>query len=206
MNILWQMDPLDNWAEMPWILVHPTWQMNPLWPMNPQWIENRCLEYHYTKLGRQTYFGQWTPLKQTCINGIFLHAVFMAWHLVANRSTLSSLLPGSPSSLLSLPESPSSLLPASTSSLPPPSQSNMHLWNIFKCSVHGSHLMANRRIPSSFLPESSSGSCCYCFMLLLCCTCHCGSATTNESQQQQLAVTTGIKTLIITKYWTIYAY
>ena len=27
----------------------------------PQWIENRCLEYHYTKLGRQTFFGQWTP-------------------------------------------------------------------------------------------------------------------------------------------------
>ena len=26
----------------------------------PQWIENRCLEYHYTKLGRQNYFGQWT--------------------------------------------------------------------------------------------------------------------------------------------------
>ena len=23
----------------------------------PQWIENRCLEYCYTKLGRQTYFG-----------------------------------------------------------------------------------------------------------------------------------------------------
>ena len=24
-------------------------------------IEQRCLEYWYTKLGRQTYFGRWTP-------------------------------------------------------------------------------------------------------------------------------------------------
>ena len=28
--------------------------------MYPPWSKNRCLEYHYTKLGRQTYFGQWT--------------------------------------------------------------------------------------------------------------------------------------------------
>ena len=34
--------------------------MNLLWPMDPPWIKNRCLEYHYTKLGRWTYFGQWT--------------------------------------------------------------------------------------------------------------------------------------------------
>ena len=27
----------------------------------PQWIENRCLEHHYTKLGRQTYSGWWPP-------------------------------------------------------------------------------------------------------------------------------------------------
>ena len=27
----------------------------------PQLIEHRCLEYCYTKLGRQTYFGRWTP-------------------------------------------------------------------------------------------------------------------------------------------------
>ena len=29
--------------------------------MDPQWIKNRCLEYCYTKLGRWTYFGWWTP-------------------------------------------------------------------------------------------------------------------------------------------------
>ena len=29
------------------------------WP--PQVPEQRCLEYHYTKLGRWPYFGQWTP-------------------------------------------------------------------------------------------------------------------------------------------------
>ena len=28
----------------------------------PQEIENRCLEYCYNKLGKQTYFGQWTTL------------------------------------------------------------------------------------------------------------------------------------------------
>ena len=28
---------------------------------SPQGIEQRCLEYQYTKIGRQTYFGQWTP-------------------------------------------------------------------------------------------------------------------------------------------------
>ena len=31
----------------------------------PSWIENRCLEYHYTKLGRWTYFGWWTPHPHT---------------------------------------------------------------------------------------------------------------------------------------------
>ena len=71
---------------MPWILLHQTWQMNLLWPMTPQyqsrddlhtttqnladdllWLmdtpvpQQRWLAYHYTKLGRWTYFGQWTP-------------------------------------------------------------------------------------------------------------------------------------------------
>ena len=39
--------------------------MNLLWPwMEPPshlWIEYRCLEYCYTKLGRWTNFGWWTP-------------------------------------------------------------------------------------------------------------------------------------------------
>ena len=38
------------------------------WP--PQVIKNRCLEYHYTKLGRWTYFGWWTPtwwIKHRCL-------------------------------------------------------------------------------------------------------------------------------------------
>ena len=30
-------------------------------PPIPKVIEQRCLEYQYTKIGRQTYFGQWTP-------------------------------------------------------------------------------------------------------------------------------------------------
>ena len=63
------------------------WQMKPLWPMDPPYQsrdalhtstcnladestladglpmapEQRCLEYQYTKLGRWTYVGQWTP-------------------------------------------------------------------------------------------------------------------------------------------------
>ena len=35
----------------------------------PQLIEHRCLEYQYTKLGRQTLFGRWVPpvIKQRCL-------------------------------------------------------------------------------------------------------------------------------------------
>ena len=60
-NLLWPMAPLGNRAEMPWIPLHQTWQTNLLWPKEPPWIEQRCLEYHYTKLGRQTFFGQKNP-------------------------------------------------------------------------------------------------------------------------------------------------
>ena len=52
-----------TWSEMTCIQIYKTWQMNLLWPMDPHpsWVpEKRCLEYHYTKLGRQTYFGWWT--------------------------------------------------------------------------------------------------------------------------------------------------
>ena len=37
------------------------WQINLLWPMDPPVSEQKCLEYQYTKLGRWTYFGWWTP-------------------------------------------------------------------------------------------------------------------------------------------------
>ena len=50
----------DRWY-LPWIPVHKTWQMKILWQMDPLGIKHRCLEYCYTKLGRQTYFGWWTP-------------------------------------------------------------------------------------------------------------------------------------------------
>ena len=33
--------PPGNWAEMPWILVHPTWQTNLLWPIDPPHPESR---------------------------------------------------------------------------------------------------------------------------------------------------------------------
>ena len=40
--------PPINQAYMPWIPLHQTWQNYP-WS-----IKHRCLEYHYTKLGRST--------------------------------------------------------------------------------------------------------------------------------------------------------
>ena len=47
MNILWQMD-----LPTPWV------------------IEQRCLEYWYTKLGRQTYFGRWNPHSESRIDAL----------------------------------------------------------------------------------------------------------------------------------------
>ena len=87
MNLLWPMDPpyqsrdalntsTQNLAdeptladgtpctraEMTCIPLHKTWQMYLHWPMDPPPVpEQRWLAYHYTKLGRWTYFGQWTP-------------------------------------------------------------------------------------------------------------------------------------------------
>ena len=53
--------PLSTRAEMACIPLHKTWQMNLLWLMDPPVPEQRWLVYHYTKLGRWTYFGWWTP-------------------------------------------------------------------------------------------------------------------------------------------------
>ena len=36
----------------------------------PQWIENKCFEYQYTKLGRWTYFGRWTPNNESRIDAL----------------------------------------------------------------------------------------------------------------------------------------
>ena len=47
-----QWTPLGTRAEMPWIPVHKTWQMNLLWLMDPSVPEQTCLEYQYTQLGR----------------------------------------------------------------------------------------------------------------------------------------------------------
>ena len=75
------------------------------------------------------------PANQTCISGIFSNAVFMghiSWPIGGHLQVYCQ----------------------SHLQVYSPSQSNMHLWNIFKCCVHGSHLMDNRRTPSSLLPES----------------------------------------------------
>ena len=52
-------------AELICIPLHQTWQMNLLWPMDPPVPEQRWLAYHYTKLGRWTYFGWCTPHYQS---------------------------------------------------------------------------------------------------------------------------------------------
>ena len=65
MNLLWLMNPTSTRAEMTCIPLHKIWEMNLLWPMDPQVPEQRWLAYHYTKLGRWTYFGQWTSQYQS---------------------------------------------------------------------------------------------------------------------------------------------
>ena len=61
MSLLWSMDPPGTRTVMTCIPLHKTWQMNLLWWMDPPAVaEQRWLVYHYTKLGRWNYFGQWT--------------------------------------------------------------------------------------------------------------------------------------------------
>ena len=70
MNILWQMDPPlieHRCLEYQYTQIG---RQTYFGRWTPQWIENRCLEYHYTKLGRWTYFGQWTlqVTEQRCLD------------------------------------------------------------------------------------------------------------------------------------------
>ena len=46
--------PPSTRAEMPGIPVHKKWQMNPIFSQWTPSTRQRCLEYHYTKLGRWT--------------------------------------------------------------------------------------------------------------------------------------------------------
>ena len=94
MNLLWLMDPLGTRAEMPWIPVQKTWQINLLWLMDPPIAEERCLEYQYTKLGRWTYFGQWTPWYQS------RDALNTSTHNLADERTLAN---GPPSTRVEMP-------------------------------------------------------------------------------------------------------
>ena len=86
-NLLWPMDTPDT-AEMPWMPVHNTWQTNTLCQMDPPVIEQRCLEYCYTQLGRQTYFGWWTPTWWMAI----LHCY---WYLPVTNGSFTLLLTSS---------------------------------------------------------------------------------------------------------------
>ena len=53
--------PLGTRDEMPWIPLHKTWQKNVHGPKDPHSTRTEMTCYHYTKFGRWTYFGQWTP-------------------------------------------------------------------------------------------------------------------------------------------------
>ena len=63
--LLWADGPPSTRAEMPWIPVHKTWQMNLLWSMDLPVPEQRWLACNYKELGRWTYFGWWTPQYQS---------------------------------------------------------------------------------------------------------------------------------------------
>ena len=49
-RLYWQIYP-PNWALIPWVPLHHTWQIYPLADLPPL-IKHRCLENHYTKDGR----------------------------------------------------------------------------------------------------------------------------------------------------------
>ena len=56
----------------------------------PKWIENRCLEYQYTKLGRWTYFGRWTP--QCNASWIIYYGMYLAAIVDSSRKGGNFLL------------------------------------------------------------------------------------------------------------------
>ena len=88
--------PPSTRAQMPCIPVNTTWQMNLLWPMDPlsPVSEQRWLAYHYTKLGRWTYFGwtQWQRFESSSIH-LFWDTPqhFLKTHFCLESSFLSFL-------------------------------------------------------------------------------------------------------------------
>ena len=66
----------------------------------PQGIEQRCLEYQYTKIGRWTYFGWWTPqgIKNRCLEycytkcGRWTYFGQCYWHLLVMNGNFTLLL------------------------------------------------------------------------------------------------------------------
>ena len=80
-NLLWPMDTPDT-AEMPWMPVHNTWWTNTLCQMDPPVIEQRCLEYWYTQLGRQTTLADGPPTWWMAISHCY-------WHLVVKNGNFT---------------------------------------------------------------------------------------------------------------------
>ena len=83
------------------------WQFHTLANGPPKWIKNRWLEYCYTKLGRQTFFGQWTQLVLTSSGqDVFKFGRYTPrsagrstchqyWHLVVKNGNFTLLLTSS---------------------------------------------------------------------------------------------------------------
>ena len=65
--------PHSTRGEITCIPLQKSWQMNLHWLMDAPVPEKRWLAYHYTKPGRWTYFGQWTPSTRGEITCIPLH-------------------------------------------------------------------------------------------------------------------------------------
>ena len=76
-------------AKMTCIPLHKTWQRNWPLPMNCLVPEQRWLAYHYTKLGRWTYFGwtKWQRFESSSIHHFwhtpqhFLKTCFRQWSI-----------------------------------------------------------------------------------------------------------------------------
>ena len=78
------------------IPLQKTWQKSPLWLIDPDIPEQRWLAYHYTKLGRWTYFGwtQWQRFKSSSTHHFWdTPRHFLKTHLCLESGFISFLVP-----------------------------------------------------------------------------------------------------------------
>ena len=67
-DLLADLTPI-NWAELPWKLLHQTWQI--YWHIYPPSIKNRCLENCYTKLGIFTGRSNPQSIEYRCLENCY---------------------------------------------------------------------------------------------------------------------------------------